>query len=143
MLSEYNSITDINALFAGNDDDSVVEELPLTVLFQFIKNFNGDRSELTSFIQNVNSAFSLAQQHQKPPLLLYVVSRLSTNVVNELELSGVGSWELLKTKLKLYYSHTKHLAQAHNLSNKILTSQLLSISNDWNERKMIAFKRKQ
>lgn len=111
-LSEYNSLADVSTIGVG-DDDSIVEELSLTVLFQFIKNFNGDRSELTSFIQNVNSAFSLAQPHQKPPLLLYVVSKLSTNVVNEVELSGVASWETLKTKLKLYYSHTKHLAQAH------------------------------
>lgn len=96
-----------------DSDDSVNEELPLTVLFRFIKPFNGDRSELTTFLQNANSAFSLAVPHQRPPLLLFVVSQLSTSVVNELELSEVHSWHELKDKLKLYYSHTKHLAQAH------------------------------
>lgn len=55
-MSDYNSVADINSLFIVNDD-SVVEELSLPVRFQFIYNFNGDRSELTSFIENINSAF--------------------------------------------------------------------------------------
>lgn len=109
-----NKHSDLNNCSESVDSDSAFnEELPLTVLFKFIKPFNGDRSELTTFIQNANSAFTLAVQHQKPPLLLYIVSQLSTSVVNEVELSEVHSWHDLKTKLKLYYSHTKHLAQAH------------------------------
>lgn len=105
--------TPMSRRLSVSSDESIPEELPLTVLFKFIRSFNGERSELTTFIQNANSAFSLALPHQKPPLLLYIVSQLTTNVVNELELSEVSSWEELKTKLKLYYSHTKHLAQAH------------------------------
>lgn len=77
-----------------------IGDKPLTVLFKFIKPFNGDRSELTTFRQNVNSAFSLAVLHQRPPLLLFVVSQLSTSVVKELELSEVHTWHELKDKLK-------------------------------------------
>lgn len=96
-----------------SDDSTYVEELPVTVLFKFIRPFNGDRTELASFIQNTNSAFSLAKPRQKSPLLLYVVSQLSTNVSNELELTGVHSWSELKIKLKQFYGHAKHLAQTH------------------------------
>lgn len=97
-----------------SDDDSIpANELPLVVLFKFIKSFNGDRTELNSFIQNCNSAFSLSTEGQKPSLFLYVVSQLSTNVVNELELNNVDSWIVLKHKLKLFYSHSKHLVQLH------------------------------
>lgn len=96
-----------------DSENSLHEELPLTVLFKFIRPFNGDRRELSGFLQNGNSAFSLATQGQKAPLLLFVVSQLSTSVVNEVELSEVQTWEELKSKLRLYYSHNKHLAQAH------------------------------
>lgn len=97
----------------SNDSENNFNELPLTVLFKFIRPFNGDRKELNTFIQNTNSAFSLATPVQTNSLFLYVASQLSTSVVNELELNDVASWEQLKAKLKLYYSQTKHVAQAH------------------------------
>lgn len=90
-------------------DDSIPEEQLLTVLFKFIKTSKGERSELTYFIQNANSAFSLALPHQKPAPLLYILPQLSANVVSEIELGEALSWEELKQKLKLYYSHTKHM----------------------------------
>lgn len=100
-------------LMSENSNDYQPETLPLTVLFKFIKSFSGERTELNTFITNVNSAFSLAQPNQKPSLFLYVVSQLSTNVINEIQISDISSWTELKNKLKLYYSHTKHLAQTH------------------------------
>lgn len=112
MRDLINNVEDVT-LSDADSGDSQLEELPLTVLFKFIRPFNGDRRELSSFLQNGNSAFSLASQTQKAPLLLYVVSQLSINVVNEVELSEVKTWKELKSKLRLYYSHTKHLVHAH------------------------------
>lgn len=92
------------------DDDKIsvhsnisddIEELPLTVLFKFIKPFNSDRTELNTFITNVNSAFSLAKPSQSASLFLYVVSQLSTTVVNEIQIHELSSCTELKTKLKL------------------------------------------
>lgn len=94
-------------------EDEQPPQLPLAVLFKFIKPFNGDRNELNTFIQNTNSAFSLATYDQRNSLFLYVASQLSTNVVNELELNDIDNWNDLKNKLRLYYSTTKHLVQAH------------------------------
>lgn len=96
-----------------SDDETETEQLPLTVLFKFIKPFTGIRTELNTFITNVNSAFSLAKPNQKASLFLYIVSQLSTNVIDEIQVNEISSWTELKQKLKLYYSHTKHLAQTH------------------------------
>ncbi len=95
------------------DESENFEELPLSVLLKFIKPFSGDRNELNTFITNVNSAFLLAMQRQKPSLFLFVVSQLSTNVINEIDINEIASWTELKNKLKLYYCQTKHIAQTH------------------------------
>lgn len=81
--SQLSNLADADTTSEISDDEQ--NELPLTVLFKSIKPFNGDRRELNTFIQNTNSAFSLAQPIQKNSLLLYVASQLSTNVANELE----------------------------------------------------------
>lgn len=110
---EFNSAQIVNSTENVSIASSRDETLPLAVLFKFIRPFFGDRRELSSFLQNGNSAFSLASEEQKIALLLYVVSQLSTSVVNEVALSEVHTWHEWKTRLRLYYSHTKHLAQAH------------------------------
>lgn len=100
------------------NNDNISEEgddlnLPTALLFKFIKPFSGERSELNTFIQNTNSAFQLASPQQTPTLFLYVVSQLSTEVINELELSDIESWHDLKIVLKQFYGQTKHLVQIH------------------------------
>lgn len=106
-------INNADNLSVADSNESRNETLPLAVLFKFVRPFSGDRRELSSFLQNGNSAFSLASATQQNALLLYVVSQLSTSVVNEVALSEVHTWDELKSRLRLYYSHTKHLAQAH------------------------------
>lgn len=96
-----------------NSEENNPEYLSLNLLFKFIKPFNGSRSELTTFIQNGNSAFQLARPNQKDHLFLYIVSQLSSEVVNEIELEDVASWTELKTKLKSYYGKIKDLTQLH------------------------------
>ncbi|KAL3288487.1 hypothetical protein HHI36_002929 [Cryptolaemus montrouzieri] len=97
--------------------------------------FTGDRNELHTFITNVNSAFSLAQVNQKPSLFLFVVSQLSTNVINEIDIQDIDSWYSLKTRLKLYYSQTKHVAQAHEELENLKQMSNENISNFSNELK--------
>lgn len=94
-------------------EENALEHLSLNILFKFIKPFNGSRSELNTFLQNGNSAFQLAQPNQKPHLFLYIVSQLSSDVVNEIELEDVSSWTQLKEKLKTYYGKIMDLTQLH------------------------------
>lgn len=93
--------------------DKNPETIQLSLLFQFIKPFNGDRDNLTPFIQNGNSAFSLANTNQKNQLFLYAVSQLSNNVVNELNFSEIKDWTTLKEHLKRYYGYSKDLSQLY------------------------------
>lgn len=115
--------------------DPVCEEevLPLSLLFKFIKPFNGDRKELTTFIQNCNSAFKLAQPNQNLHLFLFVASQLSSSVVNEINLEEIRNWKDLKDKLKNYYSRVKDLTQLHE--------ELETIKQNFNESVTDFFKR--
>lgn len=114
-IHEGNSSADSDVL--TDDDHSFMqnsnEKLPLSLLFKFIKPFNGDRRELTTFIQNCNSAFQLAQPNQNSHLFLYIVAQLSSNVVNEINLNEITSWTILKQKLKSYYSQERDLTQLY------------------------------
>ncbi|KAL3271840.1 hypothetical protein HHI36_022310 [Cryptolaemus montrouzieri] len=111
----------------GNESDASenIEILPLSVLFKFIKPFTGDRNELHTFITNHKSTKS----NQKPSLFLFVVSQLSTNVINEIDIQDIDSWYSLKTRLKLYYSQTKHVAQAHEELENLKQMSNENISN--------------
>lgn len=87
--------------------------MSLSLLFKFIRPFDGSRSEVNTFIQNCNSAFQLAQPNQTRNLFFYVVSQLSSNVANEIELEEVHGWTELKETLSAYYSKVKDLTQLH------------------------------
>lgn len=95
------------------DEIEADEELPLALLFKFIRPFNGERSELNTFIQNCNSAIQLAQPHQTSKLFLYIAAQLSSNVVNEIDLPSIKNWTDLKAQLKKYYSQIKDVTQLH------------------------------
>lgn len=69
----------------NSDDEENLETLPLSLLFKFIRPFNGNRNELTTFIQNCNSAFQMAQPNQTDRLFLYVAAQLSTDFFKRLE----------------------------------------------------------
>lgn len=84
----------------ANHQENTLKSISLSLLFKFIKPFNGSQIEITLFVQNCNSAFQLAQPSQIRHLVAYVVSQLSSKVVNEIELEDVGNWNQLKTKLK-------------------------------------------
>lgn len=87
--------------------------LPLSLLFKFIRPFNGNRNELNTFIQNCNSAFQMATPSQTQRLFLYVAAQLSSNVVNEIDMQEIKNWTELKAKLKAYYSQIKDITQLH------------------------------
>lgn len=105
------------------------DSINLSLLFKFIKPFNGNKAELSTFIQNCNSAFTLAQPHQTPHLFLYVVSQLSSNVINELNVNEITEWTELKTQLKRYFGQNKDLTQLHEELETIKQNPQESISD--------------
>lgn len=111
MSDSENNDVHSNTRNSNAHDDS--DFLPLTLLFKFIRPFNGDRKELATFIQNCNSAFQMAQPSQVDKLFLYVAAQLSSNVVNEIDIEEISSWTQLKLKLRSFYSQIKDLTQLH------------------------------
>lgn len=116
-----------------SDEELNTETLPLSLLFKFIRPFNGNRNELNTFIQNCNSAFQLAQPNQTDKLFFYVAAQLSSNVVNEIDLPEITNWTQLKNKLKSFYSQFRDLTQLHE--------ELETIKQNYNESVTDFFKR--
>lgn len=109
-------MTESREIKHDNDSDNESEQsdvLLLSLLFKFIRPFNGDREELNTFIQNCNSAFQMAMPSQTDRLFLYVAAQLSSNVVNEIDLQEISNWTELKKKLKSSYSQIKDVTQLH------------------------------
>lgn len=134
-LNESNSSANSDVLTDDDHEPGKInsEKLPLSLLFKFVKPFNGDRRELTTFIQNCNSAFQLAQPEQTSHLFLYIVAQLSSNVVNEINLNEINSWTVLKSKLRSYYSQERDLTQ--------LYEELETVKQNHNESITQFFKR--
>lgn len=112
-MQESNLVDSNTGSSTQDEHEGTFNALPLSLLFKFIKPFNGSRNELTAFLQSTNSAFQIAQPNQIAHLFLYVVSQLSSEVVNDIEIEDVSSWTELKNKLKAYYSKVRDLTQLH------------------------------
>lgn len=134
------SAANIDETYTDDESEVPQERMPLSLLFKFIKPFNGNRNELLTFVQNCNSAYQLAQPNQTNHLFLYIVSQLSSNVVNEINLEEISSWTQLKIKLKSYYSQERDLTQLHEeletskqLHNESITQFYKRLENLKNE----------
>lgn len=81
----------------------------LAVLASMITNFNGDPLELPTFLQNAENALNLAEDHQETTLTGIIFSKISGNVRNQINITGITSFEVLKDKLKQIYTSTDSL----------------------------------
>lgn len=123
------SQTNVKRDHESDSEEEQNDVLPLSLLFKFIRPFNGDRRELNTFIQNCNSAFQMAMPFQTDRLFLYVAAQLSSNVVNEIDLQEISSWTDLKKKLKTYYSQIKDVTQLHEELETIKQSMNESVTD--------------
>ncbi|XP_052752777.1 uncharacterized protein LOC128201100 [Galleria mellonella] len=83
-------------------------ELELSILFKFIKSYNGDRETLNSFLVNCDNAFDLATESQKPILFKFILSQLNGKAEVACSIKDFTSWEQLKEFLKTQFSERKH-----------------------------------
>lgn len=91
--------------------EDAIESLPITFLIKFIKEFDGNREQLSSYLSDCNRAFELATVKQKPILLDYTLTRITGKAKSACVNRTFTEWKELKQYLKTMYQDTKHKAQ--------------------------------
>lgn len=86
------------------------EKMETSILFKFIKPFDGSRDKLQSFLNNCENANKLASITQKPILLNYILSRLEGKAESAASIKDFDSWEQVKSFLQSQFGETKHYA---------------------------------
>lgn len=87
------------------------ENLPITFLIKFIKEFDGNREQLSSYLSDCNRAFELASTGQKSILLDYTLTRITGKAKSACVNRTFTKWDELKQYLKTMYQDTKHKSQ--------------------------------
>lgn len=82
--------------------------LELSILFKFIKSYDGSRETLNSFLVNCDNAFDLATDSQEPILFKYILSQLHGKAEVACSIKEFTSWDQLKEFLKTQFSERKH-----------------------------------
>ncbi|MGL4387934.1 MAG: hypothetical protein ACRCTJ_00880 [Brevinema sp.] len=85
--------------------------LSLDFLTRFINSFDGNKSELPSFIRKCDYAFNLASDSQKPILLAYVFSQITGKADSIINTREITTWEVLKNFLEENFSESKQFSQ--------------------------------
>lgn len=75
------------------------------------KSFDGKRNEFNEFITNCENAILLANETQKHPLLVFIISKLTGNVRSQLQGKTYNDWTDLKIILNTLYQDKKHYIQ--------------------------------
>lgn len=121
-------------LSQDDDNNSADTQIYLNILFKFIKEFNGDRTKLVPYLNNVDSAFAIAHPSQKPILLAYVKSQLTGKAETACSNHVFNSWEELKGFLKDMYGDKKHpghllieLQNCKQLSNESISQYVFRL----------------
>lgn len=83
-------------------------DMELSVLFKFIKPYDGNRETLNSFLVNCDNAISLASEGQKNILFKYIISQLNGKAEIACSIKEFNSWDQLKEFLKCQFSERKH-----------------------------------
>lgn len=91
-----------------NETEESNEKFDISILFKFIKPFDGSREKLNSFISNCNSAYSLGTSSQKPILFKYITSQLEGKAELASSIKEFESWEQLSKFLRTQFGEKKH-----------------------------------
>lgn len=84
------------------------EKVELNVLLKFIKPFDGSRDKLNPFISNCQSAYSLADKHQKPILFKYILSQLIGRAETSCSIKEFENFDQFIDFLKQQFGERKH-----------------------------------
>lgn len=101
------------------------EKIDLNILLKFIKNFDGNRENLSAFLTNCQNAYNLANPQQKPILFKYILSQLEGKAESVCAIREFESWEQLSEFLRAQFGDKKHYAA--------LLSDLQSCKQNHNE----------
>lgn len=83
-------------------------KMEVTVLFKFIKPFDGSREKVTSFISNCQNAMDLANIADRPILFKFIQSHLEGKAESACAIKEFESWEQLRDFLKTQFGDKKH-----------------------------------
>lgn len=75
------------------------------------KSFDGKRIEFSEFKTNCENAMLLANDNQKHPLLVFIISKLTGNVRSQLQGKTYSNWNELRAILNGLYQDQKHYIQ--------------------------------
>ncbi|KAG6445389.1 hypothetical protein O3G_MSEX003922 [Manduca sexta] len=85
-------------------------QMELSVLFKFIKPYDGSRETVNSFLINCNNAYDLASEAQKPILFRYILSKLQGKAEIACSNKDFKDWNQLREFLKAQFCERKHYA---------------------------------
>lgn len=108
--SQTSNSADTNASGSATSNNS--DNFSLQFLCSLIpKSFDGKRIEFNEFRTNCENAMLLANDNQKYPLLVFIVSKLTGNVRTQLQGKTYKVWDDLKALLDGLYQDQKHYIQ--------------------------------
>ncbi|CAF4908159.1 unnamed protein product [Pieris macdunnoughi] len=84
------------------------DRMDLSVLFKFIKPFDGSRERLVPFLNNCHNAHDLAIESKRPALLKYILSQLEGKAESACSIKEFESWEQLSEFLTTQFGEKKH-----------------------------------
>lgn len=96
-----------------DDKSSIKMTIDINTLLKFIKPYDGNRDDLSSWIANCDRAFSLANKDQIHVLFSFVQNQLSDRAQSTCSNTIFTSWNDLKEFLKSRFGNKKH--QTHLL----------------------------
>lgn len=97
----------------ANPDGNVVIHVSTDTLLRFIKTYDGNRDDLSSWIANCDRAYNLASEEQKTILFAFIQNQLTDRAQSTCSNSIFDSWPDLKNFLKSRFGNKKH--QTHLL----------------------------
>lgn len=109
-MAVYHTVQLTLFIMANRDEKPVEEKVDITILFKFIKPFDGSREKLNSFLTNCNNAYSLAAKTQKPLLFQYILTQLEGRAESACSIKEFDNWEQLNDFLKSQFGEKKHYA---------------------------------
>lgn len=89
------------------------------------KSFDGKRIEYNEFKTNCENAMLLANENQKHPLLVFIISKLTGHVRTQLQGKSYNDWNELRAILDKLYQDQKHYIQ--------LMEELNTLKQNFNE----------
>lgn len=119
-----------NSSAESQTNPQIINQFNLQFLCSLIPNsFSGNRAQYNEFRTNCENAMLLANDTQKHPLLVFIISKLTGNVRTQLQGKTYSSWNELKNLLNKLYQDQKHYIQLMEELNTLRQNLNESVSS--------------